>query len=114
MSFVGDMLGLSPTSSFQATGGDLSGSNKNVQDSYKRQQDFVDALTQQRALTHQFDVFGQQQNLANQLQGVANGTGPNPALAQLNQATGANVANQAALMASQRGTGANAGALARL
>lgn len=50
----------------------------------------------------------------NQLQGVANGTGPNPALAEFNQATGQNVANQAALMAGQRGAGANAGLLARL
>lgn len=54
-----------------------------------------------------------QSNVFNQLQGVANGTGPNPALAQLNQATAANTANQAALMAGQRGAGANAGLMAR-
>lgn len=47
------------------------------------------------------------------LQGVANGTGPNPAAAQLANATAANTANQAALMAGQRGAGANAGLLAR-
>lgn len=49
----------------------------------------------------------------NQLQGVANGTGPNPAQAMLANATGANTANQAALMAGQRGSGANAGLIAR-
>jgi hypothetical protein len=58
-------------------------------------------------------ISGQQQTLANQLQGVASGQGPNPAQAMLNQQTGANVANQAALMASQRGAGANVGLMAR-
>jgi hypothetical protein len=53
------------------------------------------------------------QNNANQLQGIANGTGPNPAQAMLNQQTGVNVQNQAALMASQRGAGANPALLAR-
>lgn len=53
------------------------------------------------------------QGAASQLQGVANGTGPNPAQAMLNQQTGQNVANQAALMAGQRGAGANAGLIAR-
>lgn len=55
----------------------------------------------------------QQQGLSNELQGVANGTGPNPAQAQLAQATGTNVANQAALMAGQRGAASNVGLLAR-
>lgn len=54
-----------------------------------------------------------QQNVFGQLQGVANGTGPNPAQAQLAQATGANVANQAALMAGQRGASQNVGLIAR-
>ena len=56
------------------------------------------------------------QNLQNayaQMQAVANGQGPNPAQAALNQATGNNIQQQAALMASQRGAGANAGLLAR-
>ena len=39
----------------------------------------------------------------------ANGTGPNPAQAQLNLNTGANIAQTAALMAGQRGAGANPG-----
>lgn len=52
-------------------------------------------------------------NVLGQQQGIANGTGPNPAMAMLNQTTGQNVANQAALMAGQRGAGANVGLLAR-
>lgn len=42
-----------------------------------------------------------------------NGGGPNPAQAQLNQNTGNNIASQAALMAGQRGVGANPGLIAR-
>ncbi len=56
----------------------------------------------------------QNQNaLANQYAAMAQGRGPNVAQNQLNQATGQNVAQQAALMAGQRGSGANAGLLAR-
>lgn len=51
--------------------------------------------------------------LANQYQGIANGTGPNPAQAMLAQATGNNVAQQAALAAGQRGAGANVGLMER-
>ncbi len=78
----------------------------NTQQGIQQQQDFVNATGAANGLQNQSSVF-------NQLQGVASGTGPNPAQAQLAQATGANVANQAALMASQRGAGANAGLLAR-
>lgn len=90
-----------PTSSQQAT--DLF--NQQQMD-VTQQQKFVNALMGQNAI-------GNQQNVFNQLQGVANGQGPNPAQALLNQATGQNVQNQAALAASQRGVGANAGLLAR-
>lgn len=58
-------------------------------------------------------IVGSQLGLAGQLQGVANGTGPNPAQAMLAQQTGANVANQGALMAGQRGASQNVGLLAR-
>ena len=58
-------------------------------------------------------VYNQQQALANQLGAMAQGQGPTPALNQLNQSTGANVNQQAALMAGQRGAGANAGLMAR-
>lgn len=66
----------------------------------------LNALQAQQGLQNQSNVYGQLQN-------VAQGRGPNPAQAMLNQATGANVANQAALMAGQRGAGANAGLMAR-
>lgn len=83
------------------------------------------------AYTQTQGALGQQQGVVNQLQpgigqGVASqgtltgmltnqaqGNGPNPAQAALNQATGRNVANQAALMAGQRGAGANVGMIAR-
>lgn len=83
------------------------------QEQLAQQQAFANAVGAQNGIGNQQQVFQQQQGLANQLQGVANGTGPNPALAQLNQATGQNVANQAALMAGQRGANANVGLLAR-
>lgn len=53
-----------------------------------------------------------QSNLTNQLTAESNGQGPNPALASLNQQTGQNIAQQAALAAGTRGAGANAGLLA--
>lgn len=75
--------------------------------------DFLNALAAQGGIQNQGQVFAQQQALANQLQAQANGEGPNPALAQLANTTGQNVAQQAALMGSQRGAGANAGLMAR-
>jgi hypothetical protein len=88
------------------------------------------ALGQQQALSQQLGQAGgiaaqtgalgglggvasQQAGTLAALQGLANGTGPNPAQAMLSQQTGANVANQAALMAGQRGAGANVGLMAR-
>lgn len=115
MSFIGDMLGTKNT--FQAQGVDQSllGTAYNQdQDSMDRQKQFVNALGAQNGLGNQQDVFGMQRNLAGQLQNIGNGTGPNPALAQLNQATGQNIAAQGALMAGQRGASANSGLLARL
>lgn len=91
----------------------ISGIYGNATSGINQQQALVDALRNQGGIGNQSSVFNQQQNLANQIQGVANGTGPNPALAQLANATGQNVAQQAAMMAGQRGAGANAGLLAR-
>lgn len=54
-----------------------------------------------------------EQALNAQLGNIAAGQGPNPAQAMLNTATGQNVNNQAALMAGQRGAGANVGLIAR-
>lgn len=78
----------------------------NAQTGLQGQQDFLKALQAQNGVQNQSQVF-------NQLQDVAAGNGPNPAQAQLANATGANVANQAALMAGQRGAGANVGLMAR-
>lgn len=128
MSFVGGMLGMSggnsggaglnykaastpiynPTSPEQ-----VQGAYGNAQFGLNQQQQYLGALQGQNGIGNQANVYQQQQALAAQLQGVANGTGPNPALQQLQNTTGQNVQNQAALMASQRGTGANAGLLAR-
>lgn len=68
---------------------------------------------QAQALSAQQQLARQQQGVANQYQGIVNGTGPNPAMAALNQTTGQNVANQSALMAGQRGASSNVGLLAR-
>lgn len=89
-----------------ANGGDAVAQRKALEDSIAQQQAFVNATGAQNGLQNQSSVF-------NQLQGVADGTGANPAQAMLNQATGQNVANQAALMASQRGVSANPGMIAR-
>lgn len=83
------------------------------QNGINQQQAFVNALQAQNGIGNQGSVFNQQQALANQLQGVANGTGPNPALQQLQNTTGQNMANQAAMMAGQRGAQANVGLMAR-
>jgi ABC-type multidrug transport system fused ATPase/permease subunit len=70
----------------------------------QQQQNFLNALYQQPGgYLGQGNVFNQQQALANQLQQQTLGQGPNPAMAQLAQQTAANTANQAALMAGQRG-----------
>lgn len=75
-------------------------------DAFAQQQGFLRGISSTNGL-------GNQQSVYNQLQGVANGTGPNPAQAQLANATGANVSNQAALMAGQRGSAANIGMIGR-
>jgi hypothetical protein len=76
------------------------------QDAIWQQQQLVNALNAQNGIQNQSNVYGQLQN-------IAAGQGPNPAQAQLAQATGANTANQAALMAGQRGSAQNVGLIAR-
>lgn len=74
------------------------------------------AMGQQQALISALNAqngIGNQSNVFNQLNDVAHGQGPNPAQAMLNQATGANVANQAAMAAGQRGASGNVGLMAR-
>lgn len=86
--------------------GQANNSYQGVLNSLNSQNALLQALQGQQGIQNQSNVY-------NQLQGVASGQGPNPAQAMLNQATGQNVANQAALMASQRGANANVGLLAR-
>lgn len=74
-------------------------------------QNFIPQIQQQQQ--RQTDVYNQQQNLAQALLNQSQGAGPNPAQAQLAQATGQNAQQQAALMASQRGASANPALLAR-
>lgn len=105
---------------FSATPADISPYNNQtnsamagVNSTLNQQQNFYNQLLASGGLQNQSNVFGQQQALANMLQAQARGEGPNPALDQLNQTTGQNIAAQNALMAGQRGAGANAGLLAR-
>lgn len=116
--------------------GDVQGAQRIAGNSLQSQNALLTALQRQNGMQQQNAVAKQQNNLNSQLnaangvgtqnsaiaglqntagmyQNIANGTGPNPAQAMLNQTTGQNVANQAALMAGQRGAGANVGLLAR-
>lgn len=86
--------------------GKLNTSNAQVQSGMGNQNSLLTALQAQNGL-------GAQAQNYQQLQGVINGTGPNPAQAQLAQATSANTANQAAMMAGQRGSSQNTGLIAR-
>ena len=76
------------------------------QQGLQNQNAFLQALNAQNGLANQSSVY-------NQYQGIANGSGPNPATAQLAQATGKNIAAQGALAAGQRGSSANVGLMAR-
>ncbi len=119
MGFIGGMLGLGgggSGSGYEApklanisnpvNAQQIAGADTGVQQAMQGQQGLLQALQGQGGIGNQSQVY-------NQLQGVASGQGPNPAQAMLNNATGQNVANQAALMASQRGAGANPALMAR-
>lgn len=123
MGAVGSLLGIGGQgANFQAAGvneansgiydptnsAQINNSYNQVQSGLTQQQQLAQALSGQGA-----QGMNTQTNLTNMLTGQANGTGPNPALAQLNQTTGTNVANQAALAAGQRGAGSNVGLMAR-
>ncbi len=60
------------------------------------------------------DIQSRQRELENRYSDQANGIGPNPAQAALNENTGRNVAQTAALLAGQRGASANPGLAAKL
>lgn len=122
MGFIGSLLSNDKGAGYQAGTADIAqplGSNDvtkafgQVNGGIDQQQAFIRAIQAQNGLGNQSSVFSQQQALANQLGQQAMGAGPNPALAQFNQATGQNVANQAALMAGVRGASSNPGLIAR-
>ncbi len=108
---------------------DVRNAQAGVGNSLQSQQALLQALQGQGGLNQQNALAGQLaqangigtqnraisglENTAGMYSNIAQGRGPNPAMAMLNQQTGQNVANQAALMAGQRGAGANAGLLAR-
>lgn len=88
--------------------GDIQNANTLAQQGLSNQQSFLNAV-QPNSLA----AIQSQNQLLSQLGRQAQGQGPNPALNQLNQATGQNIASQAALMAGQRGSSANPALIAR-
>lgn len=119
MGSIGGILGLSGGASGTGFSGPVGtaitpGTNaEQLQTAYGGAQNSLEAQKALLAALQAQNGIGNQSQVYNQFQGVVNGTGPNPAQAMLNQATGANVANQAALMAGQRGASSNAGLMAR-
>ena len=119
MGFIGDMFSSGKGAGFQAsnpdfvTKGQTEQAYRDQQNALAQQQNLINNYGQFAPINRQGGVLNQQQDLANMLMQQAQGQGPNPALAQLSQTTGANVANQAALMAGQRGSGSNVGMIAR-
>ncbi len=93
--------------------GDVTGAQNNAGQSLEAQKALLAALQSQGGLNAQNQAMSGLQNTASMYQNIAQGNGPNPAQAALNQATGQNVANQAAMMAGQRGASANVGLMAR-
>lgn len=84
----------------------LNNSYNQAQTGIGAQQGLVNQLSGQNGIGNQNQAY--QEN-----QGIVNGTGPNPALAQLKQQTATNVNNQAAQAAGQRGASNNVGLMAR-
>lgn len=112
---LGGMLGGGTDAKYTAQGVPLQTptTNQMVDDQYNRtnanldqQRAFVNSLGAQNGIGNQNAAFAMAQN-------QANGMGPNPAQAQLAQNTAANTANQAALMAGQRGASSNPALIAR-
>lgn len=115
MAFIGGLFSGDKGANFEAKGaniqqptttGQANEQYGNAQNALQYQKAFLDAVSAQNGLQNQANVY-------NQLQDIYGGKGPNAAQAMLNQSTGQNVANQAALMAGQRGAGANVGLMAR-
>lgn len=115
MGFVGSLLG---TAGGAAGTGFAAPTGTNPTDLARAQQNALAGINQQQSFLNALNpgalqALQSQQGLLNQLQQGAQGQGPNPALAQLNQTTAQNTANQAALMAGQRGAAANPALIAR-
>lgn len=109
-SFLGTNNNFTPTAATLTPGTSapqLQGAYNQAQDALVAQQGISSALTPGVGAG-----VNQQANLANIYSSQIAGKGPNPAQAQLNQNTGVNIAQQAALQAGQRGAGASAGAIA--
>lgn len=115
MGFVGDTLtsiigGSNPAEHANITPGataeQAASAYANTQRALTEQNAFMQALQAQNGVQNQSDIY-------NQFGQVAAGQGPNPAQAQLANATAGNVANQAALAAGQRGASQNVGMIAR-
>lgn len=104
MGFISSLIGANNT--YQAPTVNTGNSQQLVDNGLGQQGSFAAASGNNNA-------FAMQNALAGQLAQGAAGQGPNPALAQLQQTTGQNIASQAALQGSQRGVGQNAGLLAR-
>lgn len=101
---------------FEAKSADLINNGIGNTQSLEQYNQAQGALQQQQALANQLagaNGIQNQSDVYNQLQQMAAGQGPNPAQAQLANATGANTANQAALMAGQRGASSNPALIAR-
>lgn len=115
---IGDLLGLGGGNSASFNANQIGAPEQRVAQQHAlggldRSAGLYNMLAGQGGIQNQSNVFNQQQDFANQLAMQAQGGGPNPALAQLANTTGQNVSNQAALMAGQRGVGANPGLAAR-
>jgi hypothetical protein len=108
---ISNLLGLNAQSANLTQGtspAQLNAAYENSNNALNAQVGLTNTLTPQA----QTGVNAQNQILGQEL-GIASGTGPNPALAQLAQTTGQNVNQEAALLAGQRGAGANPGLAAR-
>lgn len=113
MGAVGGMLGLAGGNAGTGFGTNYGTSAGQLSDSYNQAQTGLTGQSQLLAALKGQNGLGNQSDVYNQLQGVVSGQGPNPAQAMLNQATGQNVANQAALAAGQRGAASNVGLMNR-
>lgn len=109
MAFIGQALGSGGQSDWTTPAGQglvNPVTQQQTDQALAQQQAFLQALQGQGGIQNQNAAFQSFQNLAA-------GTGPNPAQAQLAQATQANVANQASLAAGQRGASQNVGMISR-